>query len=543
MRSLQSAFKAILFLLLVLALNVSDAIFALDTAGDSESGVVASEPLSLEENSAVLPSSPDSETVISLPPIVINAVNPGYNLSSGKNSGELIELANLSDDELDLTGFSLIYTSKPTKASPSGKSTILYSFPDGATFIGNSILLRYSLSPEASENNQDLTYDTSLAMEGSLKLIHKDPETETETVISSVCWFGGEECLPVFSTTVKTRSYTTIMFDTETGEYYHTNNHVPLFNPEKPGLYLPPATPPNDELDEPPSTDSDTRSSMNTQSSDALASSKSPVCSGLEFSEILSYYSEDKSEQFIEFYNSSSTAIPLNECRLRYKNKTYVLAATSTLLAPNAYHVFYPSTTLTKNPTSTNLYEILDVNDEVVDSLEFPHGQKKSTSFALMGQNSDGSSLWQITYSPSPGSPNVYQEFRTCPAGKILNETTGNCVNASKLDTVAKECGPGKYRNPATGRCKSYDSDDGSELAPCKEGYERNPETNRCRKIKQNNGTDYPLVPVTDTENRQSFIALWALLGILALGFVYIVFQFRRDIYYLLRHLTSKFKK
>ncbi len=548
MRTLQLASKAILFLLLVLAFSAPSVVFALDATDILVSGEDTNEPLTLEEDSAVLPSSPDPETAPVLPKIAIYAVNPGYNLSSGKNSGELIELINLSDEELDLSNLSLVYYSKPTSASPDGKATTLYTFPNGATFVGDKILLRFADAPEALDGAQDLTYDAaSLAMAGSLKFIETSPDTSTETVISSVCWLGGESCLPVFSTSVKSRQYTTVLLDTETGEYFHTTEYTPAYDSEHPGLYLPA----EDDLleDETPELfNSDPSPAVPSAGDSTVIKNAEPVCSGLEFSEILTYYSDDKSEQFIEIYNASDISIPLNHCRLRYKNKTYPLTSASspdtlTMLAPNTYFVYYPTITLTKNPTTSNLYELLDINDEVIDSLDLPHGQKKSASFALTGKALDGSNLWQSTYMPTPGEPNVYQEFRSCPSGKVINIATGNCVNVATLDTTIKDCPAGKYRNPATGRCKSYDTDDTDEPAPCQEGYERNPETGRCRKIKQNNGADYPLVPITDMEGSQSFVAIWALIGILALGLLYIVFQFRRDIIYFFRHLIVKLKK
>lgn len=603
MRTLQLA-KTILFLLLVLALNVSSAVFALDANNIPVSGGDTNEPLTLEEDSAVLPSSPDSETasVLSLPLVAssdrplfsndgislvaIYAVNPGYNLSSGKNSGELIELINLSDEELDLSGLSIVYIAKPTSTYPDGKATIIYTFPDGATFVGDRILLRYAGSPEAINGAQDLTYDAaSLAMTGSLKLIFptdvasstsptsSDAMTADEllsagTVLSSVCWLGGESCLPVFSTTVKSRQYTTILLDTETGEYFHTTEYIPTYDVDHPGLYFSTVAEPFDdesdygsfdELAENPSSPSSSSSSsgpnQNLSSISGSSQKQEPVCSGLEFSEILTYYTDDKSEQFIEFYNASDVAIPLEKCRLRFKNKSYPLlvestantdgstASASTALAPGAYYVYYPTVALTKNPTTSNLYELLDANDDVIDSLNLPHGQKKSASFALTGKVADGSNLWQITYALTPGGPNSYQEFRSCPAGKVINITTGNCVNVATLDATIKDCPAGKYRNPATGRCKSYDTDDSDELTPCQEGYERNPETNRCRRIKQNNGAEYPLVPITDTPDNTSFVAIWALVGVLALGFLYVIFQFRRDILYAIRRLLNKIKR
>lgn len=540
MRTLQLVFKTILFLLLVLAFNASNVAFALDTTRTLVSGENLDKPLTLEEDSAVLPSSPDPETVsLELPKIAIYAVSPGYNLPAGKNSGELIELINLSDEELDISNVSIVYISKPTSTSSDGKATILYTFPDGATFIGDRILLRFADSPEAVAGAQDLTYDAaSLAMSGSLKLIisHSNNLTSAEellsasTVINSVCWLGGESCLPIFSTTVKSRQYTTIMLDSETGEYFHAAEYSPIYDPNHSGLYIPS----KDGLDNEFSDNFDDSSS---------STRIDPVCTGLEFSEILTYYSDDQSEQFIEIYNSSDSPIPLSQCRLHYKNKSYPLLTTALYLAPGAYYVYYPTVALTKNPTTSNLYEILDVNGDVIDSLEVPHGQKKSASFALTGKAADGSSLWQITYSPTPGEPNFYQEFRSCPAGKVINTATGSCVNVATLDTTVKDCPAGKYRNPATGRCKSYDSDESDESAPCKDGYERNPETGRCRKIKQNTGADYPIVPITDTEDSQSFIAIWALIGVLAIGALYVIFQFRRDISYSIHHLLNKFKK
>ena len=90
MRSLQHALKAILILLTVFVLQTPGFAQALGVAGSYMSGITTLEPLSLEDDSAVLASSPDDETAS----IKIRAVNPGYNTDDGKNSGELIELIN-----------------------------------------------------------------------------------------------------------------------------------------------------------------------------------------------------------------------------------------------------------------------------------------------------------------------------------------------------------------------------------------------------------------------------------------------------------------
>ena len=88
-------------------------------------------------------------------------------------------------------------------------------------------------------------------------------------------------------------------------------------------------------------------------------------------------------------------------------------------------------------------------------------------------------------------------------------------------------CPAGKYRNPLTGRCKKIETEKTKECAP---GYERNPETKRCRKIKSaNTGADYTLVPTT-SGGKNVFIAAGVVITIIALGVLYVVWQFRREI-------------
>ncbi len=550
-------------LLLALALAISSGV---PTHGIAPKGIAGLSPLqtiSIDDSSGISPISSDilpanSDT------IAIRAINPGYTINDIKNTGELIELANLtsvnspppvfdnssgdifSSDEhipqtISLDNIAIVYTAKSSSADTPGKSTIIYMFPPGSQFIGRSILLRYEFAPEAVDGNQDLTYDTSLAMTGALSLVHipesinpsnlpaASPLSDFGEVISSVCWLGGEECLPIFSTTVKSRAYTTILRDDITGEYAHTNTAELLYDPVTPGLYLPPAAEASDD------------EALTKSSETDLAASHPPQCRGLEFSEIFSYYDTDAAEQFIELYNGSEIPIDLHGCKIRYKSKTYSLTETSTVLQSSDFFVIHPTFRLTKNPNTENLLELIDADSATVDSLAYPHGQKKSTSYSMLGYHPDGSENWQVTYAITPGTTNIFQEYQSCPEGKIINEATGNCVKASTIkNTALKDCGPGKYRNPLTGRCKSYEEDD---QAPCKEGYERNPETGRCRKTKDNNGADYPVVPLTNFEEKTTFVALWALGGLALIGIVYVLLQFRHELIYHFRKFLTKLKK
>ena len=63
----------------------------------------------------------------------------------------------------------------------------------------------------------------------------------------------------------------------------------------------------------------------------------------------------------------------------------------------------------------------------------------------------------------------------------------------------------------------------------CKEGYYLNPETNRCKRIAENKGADYGLTPENYDENT-AFIALYAVLGVLGVGLIYLGWEFRDEI-------------
>lgn len=433
--------------------------------------------------------SPSDEAYEFSSQLIIKAVNPGYtNADKLTNAGELIELQNLAGTTISLAGLTVRYT------NGSGKAVELFTFPEGTTMAGELLLMRYAKSPDAEQS--DLTYSSSLAMSaGPLELIY-DGET-----VDSVCWTGKDDCAKAF----KSSAPTTLVRNLSTGEFEHLLTYEPQFVPSSSGLYLP-------ESDPEPDADPDTQEPA------------PPQCRGLEFSEVLTYYSDTATEQFVEFYNSTSKNITLDGCQLQYKNKTYPISG---IISAGDYLAYYPSPTfsLTKNPNTNNTLSLIDTDGETVDELIYPHGQKKATSYAKF-YDANGTASWSITYNPTPGMPNNLQTFRTCPAGKVINPVTGNCVNLSTSTTT--ECPAGKYRNPLTGRCKNIE-DSASTLKECAEGYERNPTTNRCRKITlPNDGADYALVPTTSSSGT-TFAALGIVVLIVSLGSIYIALQFRHE--------------
>lgn len=419
-----------------------------------------------------------------LPEIYIRALNPGYSVEGVSNVGEMIEIGRNSDEMVSLAGITVGYTNS------SGSSTI-FEFPEYSFLAGESILLRLAGSPEselAAGTYKVAGSSTGLAQgAGPLEL------KRGEEVLDSVCWTGKDDCYRKF----KSGSGESLVRNLETGEFEFKNDYRSEYKEE------------NYYLEE--------------GMGEVTVDEEIVSCRGLEFSEILSYYEDSKAEQFIEIYNNSSNAILLDSCLIRYKNKNYPLSGT---LREGGYFAYHPDGfSLTKNPANANKIELIDKAEKIVDTLEYYNGQKKGTSYAFIGYDASGQEIWRTTFAPTPGEANNYQEFRTCEEGKVINEATGNCV---KVTTVAEKiCGEGQYLNLLTGRCKKIEV---ASVKVCKEGYILNPETNRCRKIQENTGANYSLTPETYEEN-SSFVALYAILGVVGVGLVYVIYEFRKEIW------------
>ena len=445
--------------------------------------------------------------------IFIKSLNPGFT-----EVGEFFEIGgNFEGDFYSLAGLSIIYTAK------SGNEYVAYEFLDIDEIAGESLLFRLKASPEVKEVGEenyrkiaDAIYSRGASgfskEAGRLRISRNyNPETkEEDEVLDSICWGeldeefklnDAEYCYPGF----KSKDTAATFVRDETAEeiedlFVKDEDYLPNYNPEKPGLVkieIP------EEVVE-------------------------PKCRNISFNEILTYFEATNEEQFIELYNGGDGSVDLEGCAIKYKNKFYELFGA---ISPEGIKVFMPiidfKIALTKNPTSSNVIELVDVDGEVVDRLVYYSGQKKGVSIAQFGYDADGSEQWLQTYSPTPGEENSYQKFKTCTTGKVINSETGNCVNETTIDKTLEACPEGKYRNPLTNRCKSYAKTASAELKPCAEGYERNPATGRCRKVVNNSGAEYPVLQ-EEFREESKFIALYAVIGVAVAGAGYIIYQFRR---------------
>ncbi len=442
--------------------------------------------------------------------LIIRAVNPGYkNDENVSNAGEFIELLNLTGDSLELAGYAINYLG----VSSTTPKTI-FTFPDGSYMTGKRLLLRFEHKIEHLPADLHYGFGSSgLAQSGGTVNL-----TFEDVIVNSICWAPDGDDITC-AKKGKTDTQTVVRRLNGTIDLVlHDDYKLPDIDSGAPTLFLP----------EIPSDDDDP----------SEAEPLPPQCRGLEFSELFTYYDQDKSEQFIELFNPTSDDILLDGCKISYKNKTYPLKGT---IRSGDYLAYHQSGqfAFTKNPKNPLAIALIDTDDVVLDEFTYSNGQKKSTSFAKIF-GTDGQETWQITYAITPNAENVYQKFRNCEAGKIINEATGNCVKVTSVATAVEKlktssalapCPAGKYRNPLTGRCKQIET--ASTLKECAEGYERNPETNRCRKIKSttsnSSGADFAITP-TPKSDKTVFVGLGIVSLIIVLGLIYIILQFRREI-------------
>jgi len=438
---------------------------------------------------AVVTTNEDGEEEVN---VLIKSFNPGYS-----DEGEFFELLKLPENSVLLAGLSVVYETS------SGSEYIVLDFNEAHEMVGESLLLRLASSDEVKDAEDasevaDLTYTRNMSQsKGRLSLKYN------EKVIDSVCWgLDEDECFSGFNSKKPTTLVRDLSAEEVEDSFKHVEGYVPSYDKDNPGILIHEV--PEEVIE--------------------------PKCRTVEFSEIFTYFETANTEQFIELYNRGEEDIELSGCFLRYKTKNYKLFGT---VKANSFIVFYNvsdlGVALTKNPTSSNLLEIIDADGEVVDSLSCSSGQKKGVGYAMFGYSAAGGENWLQSYLLTPGAENALQQYKTCPAGKVINLETGNCVNETKLSTTLAACPEGKYRNPLTGRCKSYATTASAELKPCAEGYERNPATGRCRKIVTNDGADYEIVEET-FEEKTEFTAIIAILVVIVAGLIYIAFQYREEI-------------
>jgi hypothetical protein len=282
-----------------------------------------------------------------------------------------------------------------------------------------------------------------------------------------------------------------------------------------------------------------------------------PPCQKIQISEIVANpKGDDAGREYIELHNTSQYPQTPKDCNLQVGSKTFSI--TNMQFAADEYRVLYSR--------QTGL-ALANTGSEV--ALVTPTEELAVTYPALVDDHAwaaiDGS--WQLTASATPGLPNVFVEggrgggdveesLLPCPPGKFRNPATNRCktvATATGVLTPCKTgqarnpetnrcrsivfaasgaltpCNPGQERNPATNRCRSVVAASAT-LKPCDPGEERNPETNRCRKVEGNTLGTATAAPDGRQEKKMPTVSFAILGGVIAAAVGYGLFEYRTDI-------------
>lgn len=461
-------------------------------------------------------------------------MNAGYKNDESSQNYDFIELERTVDADLDLSSFRIVYINS------SGNLAGEISFSEHLLLSTDYLILGAAISPQYS-SAEGSYYLYNFGSAGLASTAGKLELYQDKHKIDEICW-GKLECADNYAkfATKEDDNFSLVRCVKDCSERrFISEKHYPVLN-------------------------------LNSITEVALESSEEPTisCDGIIITEIYSNYINSVSEQFIELYNPSLAPIVLNSCFLRYKTTDYPLDGE---LKAGEYYIFQnPDLSLTKDPSSSNLVSIIDQEKQAITQINYPHGQKKGTSYALFDLGKD-THIWRQTYHITPSAANIYQEFKTCESGKVINPATGNCINQTTTTKTSTVCPAGKYLNPQTNRCKSISTVSSltpckegyernpetnrcrkktttTEPVPCKEGYERNPETNRCRKIRENVGetAEYAPIPTEETKqyhNPKIFIATAAIATAILAGAIYIICQYRQNIRKALKAFGNRFRK
>ena len=273
----------------------------------------------------------------------------------------------------------------------------------------------------------------------------------------------------------------------------------------------------------------------------------------------------DSQDEYIELHNPNDFPVDLSGYTLHSGSMSSAseFDLNGVTLLANEYRAFYSSLTGLGlvNGSSGQAWLVSSHFVRVSETPWYPAAMGEDKVWALI----DGT--WQVSDVLSPGVANPLpepaeqspveatpsaedEEPAPCPAGKFRNPATNRCKTIEEPDEPAA-CGPGQERNPETNRCRKIVTQtaalapcaEGQErnpetsrcrkitaettsLADCQVGYERNPETNRCRKITAVKGAT---TAVTETATR-SKLNYWLICGVSLLVFTYAVYEYRNDL-------------
>lgn len=372
-------------------------------------------------------------------------------------SQEFIEVFNPTADAITVNGWQLQYV------SASGKTTTTL-----ATLSGSLAAQEYML---ASFNNYITTADVTFGdVNGSGLLAssagHVQIVDTTDSVIDCVSWGTTASAIPKCdwskiapaSNQTLQRPISSNSYDTSLGVVVGS-----VIPPQAGGLSVPP---PSGPVTYP-----------QVQITELLPNPKPPLT--------------DENNEYIELYNPNETSVNLKDYVLQTgENNSYHYTFPSTIIESHQYIAFYSKDTHISLSNTTSRARLLAPNGSEISITPSYTSLAENEAWALI----DGQ--WQATARPTPNDANIASAISTtnsapvpqtksvdqCPAGKYRNPATGRCKTLVQ-STAPTPCQPGQQRSLITNRCKATSKASTPAIAVCKAGYLRNSTTNRCRKI------------------------------------------------------------
>lgn len=219
----------------------------------------------------------------------------------------------------------------------------------------------------------------------------------------------------------------------------------------------------------------------------------------LEVSEVSSQPNFNNQE-YVEVVNNSSATMQLGLCKLKINSGSERQLGEGAILPGNRYIAVFSSGTIKNSAGEVTLINSAGqlysyAYPEVVtgQTINFSSGNQFGLVSDVPTPGAENNQLIFSEESPGSGS-GVSEDLVPCPEGKYRNPETNRCKSFEVVSAVLSPCDAGQERNPETNRCRKIVAAS-STLTPCKEGQERNPETNRCRAITSSSGELKPCDP------------------------------------------------
>lgn len=397
------------------------------------------------------------------PSVLITEVQTGFIDSAGVEypRQEFVELTNTTGAAVNMTGWRLEYLSASHNGTAAA-TQIIDTISGQISGNGHGIWEHdgyYPVAPDSIFGAGDVSTSGFLAKSGGhVRLMNGT------TMVDCVAWGSATTITGCDKVSAVAGPSYTLQRPTTNG-LYNKSDGVANYKPATPqggNIYSVSVTPPSLPPSVPPPT------------------SSQPTCQGIQINEILpNPAGDDTLGEFIEIYNPTDQTQSLHGCKLRTATKEYIFPEQTTIQA-HEYKAVYYSVSALQLGNSGGVVTLETITETT--SVNYP-ALSDDEAWALVN------GFWALTKQPTPALENLLVsesaqqteqgEAEPCPAGKFRNPATGRC-KSNEESAVLVACNADQERNPETGRCRKL-----AVLAAitCPVGQEKNPATNRCRKI------------------------------------------------------------